>query len=52
MLTAPRPADSEEQLKIMVAQCRRWDNIYGYDAGELYPEFSTILNDHGYSTPG
>jgi hypothetical protein len=50
MLTAPRPVDSEEQLKMMVAQCCRWDSIYGYDARELYSEFNTILNDYGYST--
>jgi hypothetical protein len=50
MLTTPRPADSEQQLKNMVAHCRGWDSIYGYDAGKLYPEFSTILNRYGYST--
>ena len=48
MLTSPVPADSEEQLKTMVAQCRRWDDVYGYDARKLYPEFSTILNCYGY----
>ena len=48
MLTSPRPLDHEEQLKTMVAQCRRWDDVYGYDARRLYPEFTTILNDYGY----
>jgi uncharacterized Fe-S cluster-containing radical SAM superfamily protein len=48
MLTSPSPPDSEEQLKTMVAQCRRWDDVYGYDARRLYPEFTTILNDYGY----
>jgi hypothetical protein len=48
MLSSPRPVDSEQQLKTMVAQCRRWDNVYGYDARKLYPEFTTILNDYGY----
>ena len=48
MLTSPSPPDSKEQLKTMVAQCRRWDDIYGYDARRLYPEFTTILNDYGY----
>ena len=52
MLNTAGPADSEQQLQNMVAQCRRWDSIYGYDAGKLYPEFSTILNRYGYSTPG
>ena len=48
MLTSPSPPDSKEQLKTMVAQCRRWDDVYGYDARRLYPEFTTILNDYGY----
>jgi hypothetical protein len=48
MLRSPRPLDSEEQLKTMVAQCRRWDDVYGYNARELYPEFVTILDQHGY----
>ena len=48
MLTSPRPVDSEEQLKTMVAQCRRWDRVYGYDARKLYPEFATILDCYGY----
>jgi len=48
MLSSPRPNDSEEQLKTMVAQCRRWDDVYGYNARKLYPEFTTILDDYGY----
>lgn len=48
MLTSPRPLDSKKLLKTMVAQCRQWDDVYGYNARELYPEFTTILNDYGY----
>jgi sulfatase maturation enzyme AslB (radical SAM superfamily) len=48
MLNSPRPSDSEEQLKIMVAQCRRWDDVYGYDARNLYPELTEILDRYGY----
>jgi uncharacterized Fe-S cluster-containing radical SAM superfamily protein len=48
MLTSPRPADSEEQLRTMVAQCQRWDRIYGYNAKLLYPEFVAILDQHSY----
>jgi hypothetical protein len=48
MLTSPRPADSKKQLMTMVAECRRWDRVYGYDARKLYPEFATILDRYGY----
>jgi len=48
MLRSPRPLDSEEQLKTMIAKCRRWDDVYGYDARKLYPEFNKILDDYGY----
>ncbi len=48
MLSSPQPADSEEQLKTMVARCQRWDRVYGYNAKLLYPEFIEILNQHGY----
>lgn len=48
MLNSPKPADSEQLLKEMVAWCQRWDRVYGYNAKELYPEFSTILDRYGY----
>lgn len=48
MLRSPRPLDSEEQLKTMVVKCRRWDDVYGYNARNLYPEFNKILDDYGY----
>lgn len=48
MLTAPRPDDSERKLVDLVSWCRRWDNIYGYDALEIYPELKEIFLEHGY----
>jgi uncharacterized Fe-S cluster-containing radical SAM superfamily protein len=48
MLSSSGPADSEAQLKTMVAECRRWDRVYGYDARKLYPEFVEILDRYGY----
>jgi sulfatase maturation enzyme AslB (radical SAM superfamily) len=52
ILNAPRPADSEEQLVAMVRHCERWDRVYGYNARELYPEFDSILERHGYDISG
>ena len=48
MLNSPEPDNSESLLKDMVAWCQQWDRVYGYDAKELYPEFSTILDRYGY----
>lgn len=52
ILNAPRPTDSEEQLAKMVRHCERWDRVYGYDARILYPEFDSILEQHGYDISG
>jgi MoaA/NifB/PqqE/SkfB family radical SAM enzyme len=48
ILSTDTPADSEQAMIEMVAWCRRWDDIYGYDAGSLYPEFREILDRNGY----
>ena len=48
VLQTPRPADSEQQLEAMVRHCEQWDQVYGYDAGKLYPEFDKILEQYGY----
>lgn len=50
MLKSSAPVDSEQQLEAMVRHCERWDQIYGYDARQLYPEFLDILNRYGYTT--
>ena len=49
ILQTPTPPDSEQQLEVMVRHCERWDQIYGYNAQQLYPEFHQILNQHGYT---
>jgi MoaA/NifB/PqqE/SkfB family radical SAM enzyme len=51
ILESPTPDDSETQLEAMVRHCERWDQVYGYDARKLYPEFANILNRYGYTTP-
>jgi hypothetical protein len=52
VLQTPTPPDSAQQLERMVRHCERWDQIYGYDARELYPELQHILDQHGYQTSG
>jgi uncharacterized Fe-S cluster-containing radical SAM superfamily protein len=48
ILSSPRPADADSLLKEMVKQNKQWDQIYGYNARSLYPEFEDIFNQHGY----
>lgn len=49
ILQTPTPPDSEQQLKNLVQHCNRWDQVYGYDARKLYPEFNEILDQYDYS---
>ena len=48
LLTKDQMSNSDQHLKDMVAWCRRWDTVYGYDARTLYPELTDILDLHGY----
>lgn len=48
MLQQPRPSNSDQLLKQMVAWCRKWDNVYGYNALNLYPELHDEFVNHGY----
>ena len=48
LLTKDQMSNSDQHLKDMVAWCRRWDNVYGYDARTLYPELIEILDQYGY----
>jgi hypothetical protein len=48
LLTKDQMSNSDQHLKDMVAWCRRWDNVYGYDARTLYPELIDILDQHDY----
>lgn len=49
ILQTPTPTDSESALHDMVQHCERWDQVYGYDARKLYPEFQEIFDQYGYS---
>lgn len=48
ILQAPRLPDSEQRLKDLVNWCRRWDDVYGYDALTIYPELKEIFVQNGY----
>lgn len=48
LLSTDTPADSEQQLKAMVDHCRRWDQIYGFDARTLYPELTEVWDQYAY----
>ena len=48
ILKCDQPANADELLKHMVAHCRRWDTVYGYDARILYPELELVWDKHGY----
>jgi MoaA/NifB/PqqE/SkfB family radical SAM enzyme len=48
ILKSKQPPNAYELLCNMVAHCRRWDTVYGYDARTLYPELEAVWNNHGY----
>ena len=52
VLQTRTPRDSEQQLEAMVRHCERWDQVYGYNARDLYPEFKEILDRYDYTIPG
>jgi hypothetical protein len=41
--------DQTELFPQLVAHCQQWDQVYGHDARSLYPEWTEILEQHGYS---
>ena len=48
MLSQPEPNDVDKLRQLMVDHCRKWDQVYGYDARALYPELSQVWSQHGY----
>ena len=48
ILTASEPENANELRKLMVEHCKKWDQIYGYDARELYPELTEVWDQYGY----
>lgn len=49
LLQTPTPVDSATELEAMVRHCQRWDQVYGYNARNLYPEFKEIYDAYGYA---
>lgn len=48
ILETPAPADQDIELKKLVEHCRKWDNVYGYNARKLYPELTETLDYYDY----
>lgn len=48
ILESPAPVNVDILTKQLVDHCRKWDQIYGYDAKALYPELESIWAQHGY----
>lgn len=48
ILSTPVPADSEQQLQAMAEHCRRWDQVYHFDARKLYPELTEVWDRYAY----
>lgn len=48
LLATPELPNSDALLADMVQHCRRWDQVYGFDARQLYPELMAVWDQHGY----
>lgn len=48
ILCGAAPQDADAQQQALVQHCQRWDQVYGLDARELYPEFKHMLDQYGY----
>jgi pyruvate-formate lyase-activating enzyme len=48
LLSRPDLDNADELQKQLVAHCRRWDQIYGYHARDIYPELNEIWDRYDY----
>lgn len=48
ILTLPEPDNANQLRQQMVDHCRKWDQVYGYDARVLYPELADMWDQYGY----
>jgi hypothetical protein len=48
ILSSPQPQNSNNLLHDMVRHCRKWDDVYGYNARALYPELTEVWDQYGY----
>jgi len=48
ILSQPQPSNTKELHQLMVDHCSKWDQVYKYNARELYPELQGIWDRYGY----
>ena len=48
ILSQPEPNNAEQLRQQMVDHCRKWDQVYRYDARALYPELKQVWDQYGY----
>lgn len=48
MLRQPSHTDQDVLLADMVKMCRQWDNEFGFNAVDLYPELAEVFVQYGY----
>jgi ABC-type transport system substrate-binding protein len=48
MLSQPEPNNVDQLRQQLVEHCRRWDQIYSYNARDIYPELAELWNQYGY----
>lgn len=49
ILKKPQSDISNDKLKELVSWCKKWDNLYEYNAIKLYPELKNIFEEYGYT---
>lgn len=48
LLSSAPQSNSDELFSTLVSWCKKWDQVHGYDALELYPELAEEFIYHGY----
>jgi len=48
ILSSATPVATDQLYAELVLHCQRWDQIYKYNAKELYPELVEVWNRYGY----
>jgi hypothetical protein len=48
VLENEQPSDVDQLHAQLVNHCKKWDNVYGYNARTLYPELTQIWNQYDY----
>jgi len=48
MLSQPEPNNVDQLRQQLIEHCRRWDQIYSYNARDIYPELAELWNQYDY----